>query len=149
LQELYRLIGLRTVVRGEQPGNRPRGFLRMKLAALMAFCAAAAVTLLVPAVSSASPYIQYGVQDDAYLSAGPSLASRLDTLDRAGAKLVRYTVNWRQIAPTKPKKAVNPGDPAYEWTNADAVLNGLHKHRIAVLVTLYGTPGWANDGRKA
>ena len=62
----------------------------MKLAVLAAVCAAAAA-LLVPAVSSASPYIQYGVQDDAYLSAGPSLESRLGTLDRMGAKLVRLT----------------------------------------------------------
>jgi hypothetical protein len=120
----------------------------MKLA-VRAALGAAAVILLVPSVASASPYIQYGVQDDAYLSAGPSLASRLDTLDRMGAKLVRYTVDWRQVAPKKPKKAVNPGDPAYDWTNTDAVLNGLHKHRIAVLVTLYGTPAWANGGRKA
>jgi hypothetical protein len=120
----------------------------MKLAVLAAVCAAA-VALLVPAVSSASSFIQYGVQDDAYLSAGPSLENRLDTLDRVGAKLVRYTVNWRQVAPTKPNKAVDPGDPAYDWTNTDAVLNGLHKHRIAALVTLYGTPGWANGGRKA
>ena len=120
----------------------------MKLAVLATVCAAAAA-LLVPAVSSASPYIQYGVQDDAYLTAGPSLDSRLGTLDRMGAKLVRYTVNWRQVAPTMPRKAANPGDPAYDWTNTDAVLNGLHKHRIAVLVTLYGTPAWANGGRKA
>ena len=120
----------------------------MKLAVLATVCAAAAA-LLVPAVSSASPYIQYGVQDDAYLSAGPSLDSRLGTLDWMGAKLVRYTVNWRQVAPTMPRKAVNPADPAYDWTNTDAVLNGLHKHRIAVLVTLYGTPAWANGGRKA
>jgi hypothetical protein len=66
-----------------------------------------------------------------------------------GAKLVRYTVDWRRVAPKKPRRAVNPGDPAYDWTNTDAVLNGLHKHRIAVLVTFYGTPAWANGGRKA
>ena len=120
----------------------------MKLTALAAL-AAAAVTLLVPSVASASPYIQYGVQDDAYLSASPALGNRLDTLDRMGAKLVRYTVNWRQVAPKRPAKAADPGDPAYDWTNTDAVLNGLHKHRIAALVTLYGTPAWANGGRKA
>ena len=120
----------------------------MKLAVLAAL-AAAAVTLLVPAVSSASPYVRYGVQDDAYLSDGPQLESRLATLDRMGAKLVRYTLNWRQIAPKKPRRAANPGDPAYDWANADAVLNGMHKHRIAVLLTLYGTPAWANGGRKA
>src|SRR5262245_40226637 len=120
----------------------------MKLAVLAAL-GAAAVIVLVPSVTSASPYIQYGVQDDAYLSAGPALEGRPVTLDRMGAKLVRYTVNWRQVAPTRPKQAVNPGDPAYDWTNTDAVLNGLRKHKIAALVTIYGTPAWANGGRKA
>jgi len=120
----------------------------MKLAVLAAVCAAA-VMLIVPAVASASPYIQYGVQDDAYLSAGPSLDGRLDTLDRMGARLVRFTVNWRQVARTEPRKAVNPADPAYDWSNTDAVLNGLHTRKLAVLVTLYGTPAWANGGRKA
>jgi hypothetical protein len=120
----------------------------MKLAVLAAL-AAAVVTLLLPAGSQASPYIRYGVQDDAYLSAGPLLRSRLDTLDRMGAKLVRYTVDWRQIARKKPRRAVNPNDPAYEWTNADAVLKGLHAHGIGVIVALLGTPAWANGGRGA
>jgi hypothetical protein len=120
----------------------------MKLALLTAL-AAAAVTLLVPATSSASPYIRYGVQDDAYLSAGQPLEGRLDTLDRMGARLVRYTVNWRQIATRRPRKAGNANDPAYNWKNADAVLNGLHRHRIDVLATLYGTPAWATGGRGA
>ena len=118
----------------------------MKLALLTAL-AAAAVVLLVPTTSSASPYVRFGVQDDAYLSAGPALQGRLDTLDRMGAKLVRYTVNWRQIAAKKPRKATNPNDPAYDWANADAVLNGLHARKIDVLVTLYGAPAWANGGR--
>ncbi|HZE29795.1 MAG TPA: hypothetical protein VE055_06815, partial [Gaiellaceae bacterium] len=99
--------------------------------AILATVTAAAVTLLVPSVSQASPYIRYGVQDDAYLSAGPALPSRLDTLDRLGAQLVRFTVNWRQIAAHKPKRATNPNDPAYDWSNADAVLNGLHRGRDA------------------
>jgi hypothetical protein len=118
----------------------------MKLGLLMAL-AAAAVVAIVPATSSASPFIRYGVQDDAFLTAGPSLASRLDTLDSMGAKLVRYTVNWRQVATRQPKRAVDPADPAYDWSNADAVLGGLRAHRISVLVTLYGTPAWANGGR--
>lgn len=120
----------------------------MKLAVLAAL-AAALVTLLVPATSKASPYIKFGVQDDAYLSAGPTLQGRLDTLDTLGAKLVRYTVDWRRIATRKPKRAVNPGDPAYDWTDTDAVLNGLHERKIGVIVTLAHTPGWANGGQGA
>ena len=117
----------------------------MKLV-LLTVLAAAAITLLLPSTSSASPYVRFGVQDDAFLSAGPALQGRLDALDRMGAKLVRYTVNWRQIAVRKPRKASNPNDPAYYWANADAVLKGLHARKIDVIVTLYGTPAWANDG---
>ena len=107
-------------------------------------------SLTVPSRSSASPYIRYGVQDDAYLAgSGQSLEPNLKTLDRLGVKLVRFTINWRQVARRKPARAGNPGDPAYDWSKTDAVLNGLRKHRIAVLATLYGTPAWANDGKAA
>jgi hypothetical protein len=120
----------------------------MKLSLLTAL-AITVVTLILPATSSASSHIRYGVQDDAYLSAGPSLEKKLDTLDRLGVKLVRYTVDWRDVARRKPRRAVNPGDPAYDWASTDAVMRGLRAHRIAVLVTLYGTPAWANGGRGA
>ena len=105
-----------------------------------------AASLTYPSTSSASPYIRYGVQDDAYLGSGQSLEANLETLDRLGVKLVRFTINWRQVAQRKPARAANPGDPAYDWSQTDAILNGLHKHRIAVLATLYGTPAWANGG---
>jgi polysaccharide biosynthesis protein PslG len=116
-----------------------------KLALLAAL--AAAVALAVPTVSVASPNVRYGVQDDAYLAAGPTLETNLATLDQLGAKLVRYMVNWRQIAAEKPRHPADPDDPAYNWTNMDAVLGGLHAHRITVLLTLYRVPSWANGGR--
>ena len=111
--------------------------------------AAAVVALLVPAAAGASPYIRYGVQDDAYLATGPSLEPSLQTLDELGVGLVRYMVNWRQIAPVKPRHQTNPGDPAYDWSSTDAVLGALHAHKIQVLVTLYRTPAWANGGKGA
>jgi hypothetical protein len=118
----------------------------MKLAVLTAL-AAAAVSALLPSAAAASPSVRYGVQDDAYLAAGPTLEPNLRTLDELGAKLVRYMVNWRAIAPTKPRHPAEPDDSAYNWTNTDAVLGGLHAHGITVLLTLYRVPGWANGGR--
>jgi hypothetical protein len=118
----------------------------MKLA-LVAAVATAVVASALPPTSAASSSIRYGVQDDAYLSPGPSLEERLGTLDELGAKLVRYMVNWRQVAPTRPRHAANPNDRAYDWTNTDTVLEGLHAHGISVLVTLYRTPKWASGGR--
>ncbi len=112
----------------------------MRVLVPCALVAAAAVLLLAPA-ASASPYVRYGVQDDAWLQWGPgTLDQRLDTLDRAGAKLVRYTLNWRQIEPRR---------GAYDWGRADAILRGLRSHGIAPVVTLWGTPAWANGGRGA
>jgi hypothetical protein len=114
----------------------------MKLA-IGAALAAAAVTLVAPTASSASKYIRYGVQDDAYL-AGPSIETRLGTLDQLGANLVRTMVSWRQVAPTKPRHPADPADRAYDWSSTDAVLPELHAHGIGVLVTLYRTPAWAS-----
>jgi len=74
--------------------------------------AAAVVALLIPAAAGASPSVRYGVQDDAYLSAGSSLEPSLQTLDELGVGLVRYMVNWRQIASVKPRHPTNPGDKA-------------------------------------
>ena len=116
--------------------------------ALIAAAAATAATMFLAASATASPNVRYGVQDGAFLSAGPRLEERLATLDRLGAKLVRYMVNWRQIAPRKPRHPANPGDPAYDWSSADAVLGALHAHRIAVLATLYRTPAWASAKRR-
>lgn len=117
----------------------------MKVASLAAL-AATAFALALPAGSPASPYVRFGVQDDSFLTGTTALEERLDKLDQLGVKLVRFTVDWRQVATRKPRRALNPGDPAYDWSRTDAVLQGLHRHRIAALVTLYGTPAWANGG---
>jgi polysaccharide biosynthesis protein PslG len=115
-------------------------------AALLTALAATALALSLPTESPASSYVRFGVQDDSFLAGTKSLENRLELLDRLGVKLVRYTVDWRQVATRKPRRALNPGDPAYDWSHTDSVLRGLHRHRIAVLVTLYGAPAWANGG---
>lgn len=98
----------------------------------------------------AAPGALYGVQDDAWLAHGPgTLESRLDELDRLGVDVVRFTVRWDVIARTRPTFARDPLDPAYNWRSTDAVLGGLRRHGIQPLVTLYGTPGWANGRRAA
>jgi len=113
----------------------------------LALAAAVVAALLLPVAAGASPYARYGVQDDAYLGSGPSLEPSLQTLDELGVGLVRYMLNWRQIAPVKPRHQTNPGDKAYDWSSTDAILGGLHAHGIQVLVTLYRAPAWANGGK--
>jgi hypothetical protein len=104
--------------------------------------------LAAPAVASASPSIRYGIQDDAWIADGPgTLAQRLDRLDSLGVQIVRYNLRWDRVAAKKPQSPTSMSDPAYDWTASDMFLKGLKARGIAALVTIYGTPGWANGRR--
>ena len=103
--------------------------------------------LIVPA-ASASPSIRYGIQDDAWIADGPgNLAARLDRLHKLGVQIVRYNLRWDQVASKKPKSPTSTNDPAYDWSQSDIFLKGLKARGIAALVTIYGTPRWANGRR--
>ncbi len=111
---------------------------------------AAAVLAFLPARASASSGAQYGIQDDAWLLYGPgTLSQRVATLHGLGMKLVRFTLRWDQVSPTRPASPTDPADPAYRWGNYGAVLDELHAQGVTALVTLYGSPGWANGGHPA
>jgi hypothetical protein len=110
-----------------------------RLAVLCVLATALAAALLIPSSAGASPFVRYGVQDDAWLEFGPgTLEDRLDQLDQLGVDVVRVTIDWR---------ATQPGRSSFDWDRADLLLDGLHEHGIAPLVTLWGTPAWANGGR--
>jgi hypothetical protein len=115
---------------------------------LSAALVAASVALLAPQFAAASPYARYGIQDDAWIAHGPgTLDSRLDILERAGVQVVRYTLRWDEIAQRRPANARSGADPAYGWGSSDAVLKALRDRGIPVILTIYGTPRWANGGR--
>ncbi len=98
--------------------------------------------------SKSARSVLYGVNDDAWLAHGPgSLESRLDTLDRPGPEVVRYTIRWDRVARTRPASPRSAADRAYDWDEVDAVLRGLRRHGLEPVVTLLGTPGWANGGK--
>jgi hypothetical protein len=102
--------------------------------------------------ASASSRVEYGVQDDAWLQVGSakmwSLDERLAMLDQLGVDVVRYTLRWDHIALSRPKNPANPDDPAYDWSPSDALLAGLQAHGIDILLTVWGTPGWASGRQK-
>jgi hypothetical protein len=96
----------------------------------------------------ASSGIKYGIQDDAWLEFGSgTLNQRLATLKRLGVPLVRFTVHWNVVAPRRPADPTSPSDRAYDWRRSDRVVRGLRRHGLTPVLTLVGTPGWANGGR--
>lgn len=101
--------------------------------------AAVAAALVAAAPAGASPNIRYGIQDDAWLLYGAgTLDGRIDTLDRLGVDLVRFTIDWSKV---EARRGVR------DWSAVDPVLEGLRARGIRAVVTLYGTPRWANGGR--
>jgi hypothetical protein len=113
---------------------------RLLLAVLVVLVASAGT-------AAASPGARMGIQDDAWLRWGPgTLDERLQTLDSLGVKTVRFTLVWSEVAKQKPVRPTNPSDAAYDWSQFDPVLRGLRAHGITPVVTLYGSPRWANGG---
>jgi hypothetical protein len=119
----------------------------MRPLALLLVLAAVAGCLGVTS-AHASSGIRYGIQDDAWLEYGPGkLGQRLATFKRLGIPLVRFTLHWNQIAPREPTDPASPRDRAYKWREPDRILNGLRRYGLTPVVTLVGTPSWANGRR--
>jgi hypothetical protein len=105
------------------------------LAVVLAVSALAATTT---AGADASNRVQFGIQDDAWLEFGPGrLADRVVKLDRLGLEVVRVTLRWDRIE-------VAQGE--FQWGRSDRLLRALNAHGLAPLVTIWGTPDWANNG---
>ena len=120
--------------------------MRIRIAAIVWLLS---IALLAPASASASSSIKYGVQDDAWLLYGPETPpQRIQILQRLGVDVVRLTLRWDAVAQSKPADPRDPADPAYQWDLYDSILQRVHAAHIDVLISLYGTPEWANGGRK-
>ncbi len=113
--------------------------------ALVLLCALAALTA--PVIASAGDRMLIGFQDD------PSLRWREDRLvvfdqaQAAGAGIVRTTVYWSRTAQTRPANASSPFDPAYRFDDIDEFVRNAALRGMEVMLTIWGTPPWANGGK--
>ena len=105
----------------------------------VALAAAAVVAAAAASTEVSAPKLAYGLQDDAWIQFGPgTIEERIATLQKLGIRVVRLTVHWDQV---------EPDQGSFDWTGTDAVLGALMEAGIEPVVTLYGTPGWANGVR--
>src|SRR5438105_2258014 len=88
-----------------------------------------------------------GFLDDQSFRFDPDRAAMFDQAKQADASVVRTMVRWNDIAQTRPANAANAWDPAYRFDDLDELVRRAQQHGLEVLLTLYGTPAWANGGR--
>jgi hypothetical protein len=104
----------------------------------LAFLCACALGAL-SATAAAAPSIRFGIVDDAWLAHGPgTLEERVEKLERVGFDVVRLTLRWDEIERAK---------GTYDWEAPDRLLGALQARALTPIVSLYGSPRWANGGR--
>jgi hypothetical protein len=113
--------------------------MRILVAVLASACALSFLSLGVAVdTAGAAKGVQFGIQDDAWLEFGPGrLSDRVAKLDRLGLDVVRVTLNWYRAEPRAGR---------YDWRRPDRLLRALRARGLRPVVTVWGTPGWANGG---
>jgi hypothetical protein len=88
-----------------------------------------------------------GILDDANALGDPG--TTFPVFKELRVQVVRLTLSWRAVAPTQPTTPRDPADPAYNWSRYDAAIKAATAQGISVLLTIWGTPSWANGGQAA
>jgi hypothetical protein len=74
-----------------------------------------------------------------------------ETLAQLRTKVVRTQLVWggsRGVAKRRPEKPTDPADPAYDWSVYDRLVEFAERHDIKVVLSIWGTPRWANGGKR-
>ncbi|MEP6892258.1 MAG: cellulase family glycosylhydrolase [Gaiellaceae bacterium] len=114
--------------------------LRLLALACLAFAALATT-------SGAADRMWVGFTDDPTLRFGADRQEGLDLAARSGATIVRTVVIWSTVARSRPAGATDPFDPGYQLDDLDELTRNAQARGLEVLITIWGTPGWANGGR--
>jgi hypothetical protein len=88
-----------------------------------------------------------GLQDDPGFRWASDRSEMLDRGRDASVSLLRTVVSWRDAAPTRPAEPADPFDPAYRLDDIDDLVRSSQQRGIELLITIWGTPEWANGGQ--
>ncbi len=107
---------------------------------------AAAGPVAAPAAPGPPPSLRIGFFDDQAFRWEPNRHANLDLARREGATVVRAFVDWGKVARTRPRHPREPFDRAYRLDDLDELVRNAQQRGMDVLLTLWGTPAWANGG---
>jgi hypothetical protein len=113
-----------------------------RLTALALLAALVAVPL-----GAAADRMWIGFHDDPSFRWEPDRTSMLDRAKATNATMFRAVVTWADVAKTKPANPANAFDPAYKLDDVDQLVRDAQQRGMEVLLTIWGTPKWANGGK--
>jgi hypothetical protein len=112
--------------------------------ARLILCCLLLLAAVLPAAAMSEPRMPVGFSDDPSFRWRDNRAINLDSAKDAGASIIRTTAYWARIAPTRPTNATDPFDAAYHFEDIDELVRNAAYRGMTVLLTIWGTPGWAN-----
>jgi hypothetical protein len=104
--------------------------------------------LAVPASAAGSNHMLVGLFDDASVFGSP--ATTFPLLQQLHVQVLRLTLTWGGrdgVANKRPAHPNDPADPAYQWGRYDEAVEQATRDGMQVLLTIVGTPDWANGGQ--
>jgi Cellulase (glycosyl hydrolase family 5) len=109
--------------------------------ALFAAAAIAAPTAI------AAERMWVGFHDDPSFRWVSDRSNRIESAAREGATVMRLLVHWNLVSPTRPTRSGDPFDPSYNLGDLDEAIRTAQRTDMEVVLSLVGTPRWANSGR--
>ncbi|HEY3962501.1 MAG TPA: cellulase family glycosylhydrolase [Gaiellaceae bacterium] len=116
---------------------------------IRATCALLFAAVALPVAAQAAPRMPIGFYDDASFRWSNDRLTNLAAAATAGASVIHTNANWATVAPTRPANALNGDDPAYQLADLDQLVAASAQNGMRVMVTIVGTPKWANGGQTA
>jgi polysaccharide biosynthesis protein PslG len=110
-------------------------------------CLAAVALLALAPAGAAAPRMLMGLQDDPSFRWADDAPLMLDGAAATGVSVIRTVAEWRDLAPTRPASPADSFDPAYRLGDLDDMVRRSQQRGMEVLMTIWGTPAWANGGK--
>jgi hypothetical protein len=88
-----------------------------------------------------------GFHDDPSFRWVGNRKERVQGASQTNATIMRLLVQWNLVAKTRPSSPASPFDPAYNFDDIDEAVRAAQDNDQEVILTLSGTPRWANGGK--
>ena len=106
-----------------------------------------ALTALATPTAFGAERMWVGFHDDPSFRWAPDRVNKIDAAAQQGASIMRLLVNWNLAAPQRPANASDPFDAAYRLDDVDEAVRNAQAADMEVMLTITGTPQWANGGK--
>jgi hypothetical protein len=97
--------------------------------------------------SLAAERMWVGFHDDPSFRWVSNRQERVQGAAQANASIIRLLVQWNLAAKTRPASPNDPFDPTYDLGDIDEAVRTAQQNDQEVILTISGTPRWANGGK--